>query len=146
MALQLSTGLRNQLLDTGSFRSIFNLGFVKIYSGTVPASADAAIIGTLLDTISNNATGTGITFASAAAGGVITKTVAETWSGTSVAAGTATHFRVVGASDTGVLSTTQPRLQGLVATAGAELILPSTALLSATLYTIDNFSFSIPTL
>lgn len=145
MGLQLSTGLRTQLLDTNPFRTIFNLGFVKVYSGTPPANADAAFTGSLLNTYSNNATGTGLTFAAAAAG-VITKTVAEVWSGTTVAAGTATYYRLVAVGDTGALSTTQPRVQGLVALAAAELNLGVIALTTPTLYQIDNFSIGLPTL
>jgi hypothetical protein len=146
MALQLSTGLRNQLLDTGSFRSIFNLSFIDVYAGSVPANADAAISNTKLVTYTNNATATGLTFAAAAAAGVITKTLAETWSGTSVAAGTATFWRLRTSSDTNALSTTFARMQGLIATAGGEINLPSAALLNATLYTLDTFSFTLPTL
>lgn len=145
MALQQSTGLRSQLLDTAPFRTIFNLGFLKLYAGSVPANADAAFTGTLLLTVSNNNTGTGLTFA-AASSGVITKTLAEVWSGTTIAAGTATYYRLVAVGDTAGLSTTQARLQGLVAQAGAEMNLPTIALLNTTLYAVDNYAFSLPTL
>jgi hypothetical protein len=146
MALQLSTGLRNKLLDTSPFRTIFNLGFVKLYSGTVPASADATLTGSLVLTLSNNNTGTGLTFASAAAGGVITKTLAEVWSGTAVASATVTHYRLVTATDSGVLSTTDARVQGLVGLSAAEMILPVIALVNTTLYPLDTFSIGLPTL
>ena len=145
MALKLSTAVRNRLLDTDALRTMFNLGFVKVYSGTPPASADDAFAGTLLNTYSNNATATGITFETAAANGAISKKTSETWSGTSVAAGTASYYRLVAAGDTGVLSTTQPRIQGSVGLAGAELNLPTVTIVITTLYAIDNFAIGIPT-
>ena len=43
MAERMSTGLCNQLLDTAPLKDIFDLGFIKIYSGTVPSTADASI-------------------------------------------------------------------------------------------------------
>lgn len=151
MALQLSTGLRSQLLDTNPFRTIFNLGFLSIYSnsGALPVSADAALVGgthVLLCRISNNNTTTGLTFASAAINGVITKTLAETWSKAAVASGTAAFYRLEAVGDTGVLSTTQPRVQGLCGLAGAELNLATLALVSTTVYFVDNYSFTLPTL
>jgi hypothetical protein len=145
MTLYVSTGLRNKLLDTGSLKSIFNLGFIKIYAGTVPADADASIgAATLLCTISNNSTGTGITFAASAASGAISKNSGETWSGTNAASGTASFYRHVAAGDDGTLSTTQARIQGLVSTAGADLNLSSVALTSAATQTIDNYSAALP--
>jgi len=48
MAPKHSTGLRNFLLGEGSVRKCFEDGVIKVYSGAAPASADAAIVGTLL--------------------------------------------------------------------------------------------------
>jgi len=48
MALKLSTGLRNFLAGGGSIRKAFEDAVLYIYSGTAPASADAAPTGTLL--------------------------------------------------------------------------------------------------
>ena len=45
MALNRSTGLRNKLLDTGSFKSIMARCFINIYSGSRPASANDAVPG-----------------------------------------------------------------------------------------------------
>lgn len=144
-----STALRNKLLDTSPFRTVFNLGFLKIYAGPVPASADDALIGgthTLLVTISNNSTGTGLTFAAAAANGAITKNLAETWSGVTIAAGLASFYRLVTAADTGGASTTEARLQGTIATSGADLNLTTVSLLVSTTYPVDAYSVSVPTL
>jgi hypothetical protein len=150
MAIKVSTGLRNKMLlatanGGAPFGTAMNLGFIKLYGGTVPADADAAVTGTLLCTISNNNTGTtGLTFAATAASGTITKTVAEVWSGTATA-GTVTHYRLVAAGDTGALSTTEARVQGLVSTAGADLNLSNTTLVGGAIQTVDYYSMALPT-
>jgi hypothetical protein len=151
MALQLSTGLRNQLLDTAALRTIFNLGRLNVYSnsGALPASADAALVGgthVLLCSFSNNNTGTGLTLAANAAAGVITKNLSETWSHAAANSGTAAFYRLVTSSDTGVLSTTEARVQGLCGLAGAELNLATLTFVAATIYTLDHWSIAIPTL
>jgi hypothetical protein len=50
MSVKLSTGLRNFMLDEGSFRKAFEDSLIKIYSGTAPAEADDIATGTLLVT------------------------------------------------------------------------------------------------
>jgi hypothetical protein len=55
MAIELSTKLRNDLLNGRAFREIFADGQIKIYSGSAPTSADAAATGTLLVTITKSA-------------------------------------------------------------------------------------------
>lgn len=145
--MQVSTGLRNYMLGTGALKTALNLGFIKIYSGAVPTSADEAIAAgnTLLCTISVNSTGTGITMASPASG-VITKNTSEAWSGVNAASGAASFFRHVGSTDDGTLSTTQPRIQGTVGLAGADLNLSSVALVSGATQTIDYYTIALPTL
>jgi hypothetical protein len=94
MAVQLSSGLRDHMLVTGSFKSALDGGVLRIYAGTVPATADADISGnTLLCTISNNAAGTGINFETTVAAGVLTKAAAEVWRGQIVANGTPAELR-----------------------------------------------------
>jgi hypothetical protein len=148
MAAKFSTGLRNKMLDNGSFKATMALGFIKIYgSASAPASADDAVPGgaTLLCTISNNSTGTGINMAAAAASGAIPKLASETWSGVNAATGVALWFRHVAVGDDGTLSTTQARVQGAVGTAGAELNLSNTTLTSAATQTITSYSVALPT-
>ena len=146
MTLHVSTALRNKLLDTGSLKANMALGFIKIYSGVSPANADAAVTGVLLSTISNASTATGINLAAAASSGVITKLGTETWSGVNAAGGVAGYYRHVAPGDTGVLSTTEARLQGDIATAGVELNLSSTTLTNGATQTIDFYSVQLPTL
>lgn len=149
MALKASTGLRNYVLETGALRDALDLGFIDIYNGTPPASADDAIgslgTNTLLVRISNNSTATGLTFAAAAASGTIEKESSETWAGTAVASGTATFYRHVSASDTGASSTTESRLQGTVANAGAELNMSDANIVLSASQKIDYYLTNLPT-
>jgi hypothetical protein len=145
MAIKTSTGLRNKILDTSAFRTFMNLGFIKIYTGSQPADADAAVTGTLLCTISNNSTGTGLTMAASATSGTIVKAAAEVWSGTNAATGTAGYYRHVAAGDDGTSSTTQARIQGSIGTSGADMNLSSVSLTNGATQTIDNYSITLPT-
>jgi hypothetical protein len=51
MTLRLSTAARDHITSAGSLKSAFQQGQIQIYSGSQPASADAAPTGTLLATI-----------------------------------------------------------------------------------------------
>lgn len=147
MTLKASTGLRNKLLDTGSLSTILDLGTLKMYAGTVPATADDALgSATLLTTITNASGATGLTMDAAAVAGVLGKASAEVWSGVNVASGTATFYRHVAVGDTGVSSTTQARVQGSIAIAGADMNLTSTTLANGATQTVDFYTLNLPTL
>ena len=148
MSLKLSTGLRNEMLAVGSFKATMDGCTLKIYDGVEPATADAALASnTLLSQIFLNNDGlTGLTFNATASSGVIQKTTAEVWEGTNAASGTATFYRLELAEDTQVLSTTLKRVQGSVATAGAQLNLTSITLALSASQKIDYYSLSMPTL
>lgn len=148
MTLKASQGLRDKLMVTGSLKATMDLGFVKIYSGAVPVTAsDALGAAVLLCTVSNASGATGVTFATTtASAGVAQKTAAEVWSGVNAVSGTASFYRHVAPADDGTLSTTQARLQGLVAVSGAELNLSSVALVAAATQTIDFYNVALPTL
>jgi hypothetical protein len=122
MPLRQSTGLRNTRLSTKSFLSIFVDCFVDVYTGLQPTSPDDAPTGTLLCRYYSDAASLGLEF-SAAVSGVLGKKSAETWSGYGIAKGTAGWFRMKEASDTGVLSTTECRLDGPCATSGSNVLL-----------------------
>lgn len=147
MSTQFSTGLRNDMLVTGSLKSLMDGGFLKFYSGPVPASADAALDGanTLLCTISNNGTGTGLTLATSASGGTVAKNASEVWKGTNSASGAASFVRFVKSSDTGAASITERRIQGLVDVVGAEANLSNVVLTSGAEQLIDSCVFALPT-
>jgi len=146
MAISLSTGARNYLLDSGALRLAFNLGFIKIYDGTPPTYADQAIGGgnNLLVTISNNGGGTGLTFEPTAVNSQIAKASGEIWSGTVGTSGTASFFRFVLPADTGGATTTEIRMQGTVNTIGADLNLANINLVSTTGQVINTFVVTIP--
>jgi hypothetical protein len=150
MAYKTSTGLRNMLLDTGSLKNALDGGFINIYSGPVPDTADGGIdpANTLLCTISVDGLGVGhgLHMDTAAVAGVLAKAPDESWRGTNVASGTASFYRHVASTDTGALSTTEARIQGAVGLVGAELNLSSVGLLNAAAQTIDYYVITLPTL
>lgn len=150
MAFKTSTGLRDDMLDSNSLKTILDGGFIKIYSGPEPLTADDAIgsVGTnvLLCTISVSGLGGGLNFDTAAASGALAKAPAEVWKGTNVASGTAAFYRHVTAADDGASSTTQQRIQGSIGTSGKELNLSDTGLTLGAEQTIDHYVVSLPTL
>lgn len=145
MSFKISTGLRNHLLVTGSLKDALDGGVIRIYSGTEPATADAALAGNvLLCTVSNNGAGTGITLDATPSNGVVVKTVGETWLGTNVGSGVASFYRFSGLSDAGGLSTTEIRAQGTVAAVGADLNIADPDLVSGSDQRIDTYAIGMP--
>jgi len=61
-----------------------------------------------------------------------------------LAVGTAGYFRLVKSSDTGVLSTTEIRLQGNVGTSGSDLTLSSVNITIGATQTIDTATITMP--
>jgi hypothetical protein len=142
------------VITGGSFRDIFKRGVLRIYTGTQPTTADLAATGTLLLTITvgsgaftGGAVTNGLEFGVAASGS-ISKLSTQTWSGVAVASGTAGWFRLYGnAADeatTPAISTTLPRLDGAVATSGAQLNMSSTTITSGATTTLDTFTITLP--
>lgn len=155
MALKFSTGLKNQMLNSirGAVTTTASLehGCLWIYSGTQPATADAAATGTALlkITVSSGAfvhgsATNGLDF-DAAAAGVLSKAVAESWSGLGLADGTAGWFRYVGnPEDILGISTTLPRIDGRVSTSGAEMTLSTLSVVTGATVSVDSFTMSFP--
>jgi hypothetical protein len=142
MSLKLSTGLRNGMLDASPFKTLLDASRLKIYSGAAPADADSAE-GTLLVSIGSAHADTHCHFLASAVAGVLSKD-ANVWSGVASATGTATYFRLVVNTDTGVSSTTEIRMQGTIGTSGADLNMSSVAIVSAATQTIDTFDLTMP--
>ena len=149
MTVRLSTQLRNNLAGTVGFATSFANGVIEIYTSTQPATADSAVSGTLLGTVTlasgaftpGTATN-GLTWA-ASTGGAVSKS--GTWSFNGIAAGTAGWFRLKGnAVDAGGASTVLPRLDGSIATSGADMNLSNLSITIGAPSTIDSFSFTIP--
>lgn len=149
MTVRLSTQLRTNLAGTTGFAATFANGVIDIYSGTQPATADSAVTGTLLGRVTLNSgaftAGTatnGLTFAAAAAGAVSKSGV---WSFNGVAAGTAGWFRLKGnAPDNDGVSTTLPRVDGSIATSGADMGLTNIVIAISAPNTIDSFVYTQP--
>ena len=154
MAIKVSTGLKRQMLGSvlGSVTDTISLaaGVLRVYSGTQPATADAAVTGTLLLQVTvgsgafvHGVTTNGLDFE--LSGTTLVKSTSEVWSGIGLAAGTAGWFRFCGnPSDAGGSSTTLPRIDGRVATSGAELNLSNLSIQVGATTTVDSFSLAFP--
>lgn len=145
MTTRLSTGLVNKLMVTGSFKTTMALGFIDVYSGAQPASGDAAPTGTKLAVLSLNSTATGLSLeAATTAAGVASKLASEVWSGLILADGVAGWFRYRAVGDTGVLSTTEARFDGAIATSGAQMSLTTLSLKAGATLTVPAADFTLP--
>ncbi|MHC1788994.1 hypothetical protein [Solidesulfovibrio sp.] len=150
MALRLSTGIRNLLLGTSSFKTIMQNGVIRIFAGVQPASADDAEgASPLLEiTVASGAftpgTATnGLNFAAPAAG-ACAKAAGEVWSGVAAASGTAGWYRFYANDRTTGADTTHARFDGSVSTSGAQLNMSSTAITAGATTTIDSFAITLP--
>lgn len=119
MALTISTVSKN--LGLNAQFDVLNSGFLRIYSGTRPATPDTALSGnTLLAELTFGATA----FAAASGG---TKTANAIGSDTSAdATGTATFFRAFKSDGTTAV------VDGTVGTSGTDAIINSTSIVAAT--------------
>lgn len=146
MTINVSTGLRTWMLSGGHFKAAMDGGLLVMYSGTPPATADDALSGnTALVTISLTGGGGGISFATNAIAGVLSKAPGETWQGTNVATDTATFFRFYeSGGDPALASTTEKRFQGSVGVISTDIILGDAALAISGVTPMDSFNVTIP--
>lgn len=145
MPYKLSTGLAAHLAGTGSMLGALDGGFINIYSGAVPADADASLgSATLLCTLTLGGDGTtGLTLE--ASGRLVRKPAAAAWSGTNAASGTATFYRHVVSGDTGGASTTEKRTQGTVGlTNAADMTLVDVSFVSAASFPLNSYVLEQP--
>jgi len=148
--INLSTGLRNGMLNASGLASLFANGVMYIYSGPQPLNADSAVQGTLLGIVTKNAgafsfgTSTnGLNFGTPASGTVAKDS--NTWQFVGIANGVAGWFRLMGnATDSLGSSTTLPRMDGAIGTTGADLNLSSVNIVTGAPTTIDVFQFTLP--
>ena len=153
MALRFSNGARTQLAGTRGLKDMFNGGWLHIYTGGQPSTADVAETGSLLVRIAinsytgGNGTG-GITFGTAA--NAILPKSADVWSGTIGVGGVAGYFRLFGTGGTtGVMGTagtsgTGVRIDGNVGLSGSDLVVANSTLALGATFTIDTFSLAVP--
>jgi len=126
-----------------SLQDLFYRGNILIYSGSQPASADDAPTGTLLVTIYSDGSSAGLSFDDASFG-TLSKKATETWTGTVVANGTAGWFRLISPGDSGSSSTTDERIDGAIATTGAEMNFSSLTMTAGAIQAISTFQITIP--
>lgn len=143
---KVSTGMRNYLLGTGDDLAAGVSGFViRLYSGTVPATADATLgAAVLMCTISNDATGTGITMDPTPVSGVLSKTASEVWRGVYVAGGTPTFYRFSSLADAGADSSVERRLQGSVGILNEDLLISTAVKAINDEQRIDSYYIGMP--
>lgn len=158
--LKVSTATANAALNGTGLKEQFDDGFLYIFSGPVPATADEALNMASLHTeivqISVGGDGTtGLTFA-VPSGGVLGKTVSESWTGTAAFDGfgsasstlTATFYRFCAAGDDGrgaANTSTGYRIQGVVGgpNSGAELQLGASTIANGAVQPIGSFGWTI---
>jgi hypothetical protein len=152
MALRLSDALRNHMLETGSVEAALALGFLIIYSGSQPASANDASTGVRLATISNASGLVGLTFDAIVTVGTLPKLAAELWSGIAGATGTAGWFRFE-ELDTDKATTetsadaggaADKRLDGSIAVSGADLNMSNVSVSTGATQTVTDFNIVQP--
>ena len=122
MALRHSTGLANfALTNAQSIATAFDnatAGWLNIYSGAAPASADNAVTGTLLAELRLN-TDAFAAVAGGARGIALNSVTSDTSANASnPVANQACYFRMIADGDAGGASTTLRRLQGVVDVSG----------------------------
>jgi hypothetical protein len=149
MAEKMSTYLCNYLLSTGGIRQVFNAANVtelRILTGAVPATADAAQTGTVAALVIGTATN--LSFAASSTVGVLAKETAV-WADTTGtnAGGVATYYRLVQHGDAGALNQTgtftDARIQGTIGLTGTDMIVGNTTIAANAAFTVNTFSQSI---
>ena len=154
MALKLSTGLVNNVLDSASFKDSMASGILYIFSGSQPANADAietpGAVNLLKITLASGAFTSGVTTNGLlwddAVLNVISKDVTQVWSGVGIADGTAGWFRFYANTVVQGASTSAVRFDGRVTVTGGggDLELSSTTIATGATTTITAAAFTMP--
>lgn len=158
MAERLSTGFANAINTVGDVKTIMANGVIAIYSGTQPTTADLIETGTLLAHITLGSvtqtvpmTGTNGLNMGTSSGGVLSKAVAESWSGNGEAAagvspGTAAGwFRWYDAGHVVGASSSEVRMDGNIGTSSTnEMQLSNTSIVTSNPISVTTFTFTIP--
>lgn len=156
MAIRLSTKLRNNMLSSIGFKESFDLGLIGFFTGTQPASADAAATGTLLFYLYSDgaSAATGLTW-DAPVDGVVSKAAAQTWSGIALTGGVVGWFRIMQfvtsiaatkaagiADDT--TAKTNARVDGSVGTSGTDITVSNTSVSASAMQVLQSLSITLP--
>lgn len=130
MAIQTSIAARNAELD--ALAPLADLGYIRIYTGGIPATPETAVSGTLLAELQFNATAFG-----AAAAGVITAN-AITQDSSADNTGVAGTYRALKSDGTTAL------WDGTVSTSGADLNLNSTSINAGVAVSVSSLTVTLP--
>lgn len=130
MAIQTSIVARNAELD--ALAPLANSGYIRIYTGAIPATPETAVSGTLLAELQFNATAFG-----AAAAGVITAN-AITQDSSAENTGVAGTYRALKSDGTTAL------WDGTVSTSGADLNLNSTSINAGVAVSVSSLTVTLP--
>lgn len=151
MAWRISNHDLNAMLD--ALAQQHASGAIFVYEGSQPASSHAAAAGKYLGKVTKSAgpwvpgqPTNGLTF-KPASGRELKKADNETWQIVGEADGVAGWFRFVGnAADDHLADTTEskPRIDGRIATSGAEMNLSNTDIRIGATTTIDSFALRWP--
>lgn len=156
MTDMLSTGFVNRRNNGEAFADIFNNGVIEIRSGVQPASADAAVTGTLLARITRNgglwvagSPSNGLQFV--ASGRFVAKHPDHVWRLVGVANGIAGYYRLLpNEADDGLASTTAARIDGAIGQADApgnfQMFMPSLSITASLNEVVPHFWRGTPPL
>lgn len=150
MTIKISNGLANSMLEGSSAKERLDNGFLYLFAGAEPATADTALdmVGThtllakiAADAVPVDAGVSGLTFAAAAVSRALAKNSGQTWAAkvhfsgkdaaqAGVSALNAAFYRFCAAGDNGQTTGTGTsyRVQGSVGVVGADINLSSVAL------------------
>jgi len=159
MTLKASTATANGLANGTGLKEQFTLGYLYLFSGPLPATADEALDMATKHTeavrISNNSTNTGLTFDNPV-NGLLSKAAAEAWNGVVATDGkdgalttiAPTFYRLCAAGDNGrgaADPATGYRIQGTVGgpNSGADLQLGSASLTEGNTQPVGAFGLRV---
>lgn len=130
-----STQLKSDMSGTVGLKAAFDGGYLQVYGGAVPATADAAeTAAALAKIVLPNPL-----FGAFASGQLTANAVSN---GSVTTGGTATYFRLTKNGDTGASSTTQQRIQGTCGVSAADMILNSVTLGAGALFTTSSIVYT----
>jgi len=157
VALKCDRNPKNHLFHVTSSGAVITItalpGLGTLPNGWVVAATYTVIAGTTANMGSGGAAVAGVNAVNGllidynAAAGLITKDITQTWSGVAGNNGTAGWFRYKGSvvdADAQDSSEVFLRMDGSIATAGADMNMSSTTVTSGALQTLSTFSFTIP--
>jgi len=151
MTIRASTGLRNAMLGDVGLKTALTDGVIRIYTGSQPASADAAVVGTLLMEItldggafSHGSPTNGLEWDTPAAG-AISKPPGDNWQGSGIADGVAGWARFcANPVDAGGASTTLARVDMSVGKGTGDLQVSNVNVAIGAPITVDAATLRLP--